>query len=453
MLARNNSYLSFSARIRIPVKNIDISQMKNIAPTDLALSVTSHAVMMPINKVVYGQGKLVNNLLLSLGEKYPFKSPSDMVSLSQELPVLKREKGFIRSVASQLESLYDGIRNFTKAIEEGVFFKYMKTDIGKVHSDVTSVDKSSHEYIPKLLNAIDVKRGLITLKNGATDLEVNLEKNKLSALVNSDEQYIFIMNHRPKESTSLFADFLTLFYKEYLSAGKAADCPRPAIIVEDSFFSRANDKMKELYKAVGFVGVDAQLFRSKGKKNETSMMELVKSFCKTQQADKAERKHIFIFPEGKMCMFNDLDMNEAFQPGIAEMVSLIARKRKAGVKVVPIGFSYKKVVSAENKELHSGIGGIEIGEPINFKYDSNTQNMLVSRGNFTPENTNKEMSEYFFSLDSSKYNCIDGELYRPLLSDGKPISPKEQSKFIGSVLLENLGVCKKEAEKKIEIAN
>ena len=91
--------------------------------------------------------------------------------------------------------------------------------------------------------------------------------------------------------------------------------------------------------------------------------------------DLAQGRPVFIFPEGKMSAFKNLDLKRKFYPGIGRMIQSAARKKKR-VKVVTLGFAFDK-----NKAGEQPLGSVYVGQPIYFRQGEDG-NLLLQSGSF-----------------------------------------------------------------------
>ncbi len=170
------------------------------------------------------------------------------------------------------------------------------------------------------------------------------------------------MNHdNQKADPQMLGFFNTMLNEEYVVNDIAETCPRPRVILNEDILSTMNTKMRNIFEKLGSVGIDASLSGGNKASNGRKMIQLMKEYIDG-------KSNIFIFPEGKNCIFKDRPLKERFQPGIASIISRL--NLKTDVSVVPLGFAYNK----KNKLL----AAIEIGEPIIFKKDvSNNKDEIL----------------------------------------------------------------------------
>lgn len=324
----------------------------------------------------------------------------------------------------------------------------------------------------KLLKADPAAPGYLNLLKdvsaywaGGLEVEMNMEDGRLKALAESDEACIFVMNHNYQaQDPALMATFIHYLLDEYGKAGKEATFPKPRIILNEDILLSQSKWMQEVYAKFGAIGVDATLYTTAKlqMKNVRRMIPLLKDFNK-------DKSHIFIFPEGKMTVFNNRTVRQRIQPGIGETIRTAAQHKKR-VKVVPLGFAYNQLSTAR-------LGSIHIGEPVYFV--SEKDQLLVSTGNVTPENASQAYSQFFWNQDAlvqaapqksgwlrffrgqgkplalkptlsvppQPFREIDGQHYKVLRENGKPVGKDRWGKFAAPVLAENMRICIDEAKK------
>lgn len=290
----------------------------------------------------------------------------------------------------------------------------------KFYYNLLSIDYNSSRYI-KILHNYARKYA----KN--REVEINLESRRLLDIVNSDEACIFIMSHDDgKKDVPMLGVLYTLLTGAYINSGKGDRCPRPKIIVNEDILSAMNGTLRSVYKLLGAVGINAKLFSMGKRKNANVMRNLIDEFNK-------DKSHIFVFPEGKMGMFQDLDLKDKFQAGVGGIVNKAAQNKKH-VKVVPVGFAY-------NYETKNFLGSIYIGEPVYFM--AQDKQMLVNRANIDLEHA---------SLGYKKFFCLENENYdsfKTITTSGVPVTGRELGNYIAGILCENLRICKAKAQQQL----
>lgn len=258
--------------------------------------------------------------------------------------------------------------------------------------------------------------------------EINTESCRISDIADSDEACIFIMNHNDRtQDIRSFAFFNTLLNREYSFRNKESICPRPKVVLNEAIIASMEPIQREAFEKMGAVGVDVGLLTADEKKNARVMIPLMKKFSK-------DRVNIFIFPEGKMCAFTGISLAQRFQTGVAEIVNA-ATKIKSRVKVVPLGFGYKRSFGFFTK-----LGSIHVGEPIYFKRSGN--DVLVTRGNMDSPFADKDYVDFFDRAPQD-----DG--FSVITSQGKPVEGKDVSDYIAGVMCENLRISELEAKNAI----
>lgn len=283
------------------------------------------------------------------------------------------------------------------------------------YNKLINVDEKSQKFMVSLFNyGKRMARG--------KEVEVNVENGSLMNIANSNDACIFIMNHdNQSQDPKLLGFFNSLLTREYILNGKAESCPRPKVILNEDILTSANPKSRAVLEKVGGIGVDANLFSTNLSKNGRKLFPVVKDFIEN-------KVHLYIFPEGKMSAFRDLEIEYKFQTGVADIISQIVRKKEQ-VKVVPLGFAYK-----------GKLGSIHIGEPIYFRKDG--QQMLASGGN---------VNSPFASTDNVNFfkSAKDSDSFKVITEHNQPVDGENLPDYIAGVLCENLKICKAEAKNSI----
>lgn len=255
------------------------------------------------------------------------------------------------------------------------------------------------------------------------EIEINIENNELANIANDDEACIFIMNHdRQKEDPKLFAFFNALLTREYINNGLEETCPRPKILINKDIIETTNESRQVLAEALGAIGIDAGIHCANSFSNGKIISKLLKEFSE-------DKTNIFIFPEGKMALFRNTDPQWKFQTGIADIVKAAAGRKKQ-VKVIPLGFAYKK-----------DVGSINIGKPLYFKKIGNE--IL-----FQPGDVEKGMQDKTYVDYVNNANSEDG--WYKITSDGNLVDLKNINKYIAGILCESLTLSKKKAGESIK---
>jgi len=324
-----------------------------------------------------------------------------------------------KSKFQKIENIMESIA-FLKRKVRNVFARENYINHDKIYGKFIGLKEDSKSY---MATWFDYGKALAKKK----EIEINIENEELMNIVKSDESCIFIMNHdNQKQDPKLLGFFNSLLAREYILNGKAETCPKPKILVNNDILKSLPPKLRLMREKLGLVGVDASLFGADGKKNALSMLSTLKSFIKN-------KTNIFIFPEGKMCTFKNLDLEYKFQTGIADTINKVT-KTKNQVKVIPLGFAYKKKV-----------GSIHIGEPVYFKREG--EQILSTRGNILSEFASPQYTN-FFGPDIDKRNE-----FKIITKDGISVEGKDLSDYIAGILCENLKICKEEAKKAFYSSN
>lgn len=324
-----------------------------------------------------------------------------------------------------------------------VEFRYRKL-INDIHSQITNINPASPEYIHC---AVELARLFSTIH--PIEVEINLQSGRLDDIVNSNEACIFIMNHdHQSQDPMLLSIFNILLYQSYIEASKEDKCPRPKILVNQDILTSKRKKHREIYEALGVVGIDASIKESASRifGNLHVMKRVLSDFI-------SDKNHVFLFPEGRKSAFKWLDLKQKFQIGIGDLVRYAAR-RKERIKVVPIGFAYDK-----NKKEKQPLGSIYIGEPIYFI--EKDKKLYVTTGNITEDVASVGYKQFFYRFGNLQVNLdfrvdsiageqptfmvIDGTYYKCITDANIPVLGRDLAPYIADILAENLQVCRSNA--------
>lgn len=289
----------------------------------------------------------------------------------------------------------------------------------KMINNLTTINESTPEY----MGATYI---ISRMLSAGQEVEINIEDGELQDIADSNEACIFIMNHDKQKMDSKMVNFFNaLLSREYILKGKSKDCPRPKIILNKDIIESMNPETKQLAKTWGAVGVDASIHCVNHVFNGRITAGLVNDLIK-------DKVNLFIFPEGRMCAFKNMNPDWKFQGGISDIIKATAKK-KDRVKVVPLGFAYNKDISS-----------IHIGKPLYFKKDNDK--ILFTSGTVDEELSNNAYREYLDEIPA------DSEGYRPILEKGEQVPYRKSRDYISGILCDNLVVCKKMAAKSIKDA-
>ncbi len=324
----------------------------------------------------------------------------------------------VNSSFNSSEFLYRRIGN--KFIE----IKY-KDLIKQIHSQISKINSNSADYIKA---SVELARFFCQMQPIETD--INLQSGKLENIVNSDEACIFIMNHDYQaQDPVLMSIFGVLLYEGYLEANKGDICPRLKILINKNILTTKEKRHREIYEALGAVGVDVGMTHSlkEAKKNAKVLLSVISNFCE-------DKNHIFVFPEGRMAAFKSLDLKKRFQAGVGHIVKT-ATKMKGRVKVVPLGFAYDP-----NKSEKQPLGSIYIGEPVYFK--RNGREVLTTIGNISYEEASDTYKKFFYT-NKAQYVNFNEMPFKVITDNGIPVTNPTQELYIADILAENLQLCRK----------
>ena len=263
-----------------------------------------------------------------------------------------------------------------------------------VDTSYKAINENSADYIKKCYSICK------NLCHVAT--EVNVETERLTNIVKSNEPHIFIMNHTTNAMNDIrSAEFFnTLLYREYIYKGKAETCPRSKVLANRNILNSQEDN-GEMFKWMGVTPISAHVTGGNKEKNKSVITKIVENLG-------SGRINLFLFPEGAFCMFPFLPMQYKFQPGVSSIVKKVLELRDS-IKVVPLGFAHNRKLSA-----------IHIGESICFS---------------------KNKGVYQASKASQVIN---------LTENGQPVDYNHVVPYISGVLLNNLKEAKKLAKEDLK---
>ena len=276
-----------------------------------------------------------------------------------------------------------------------------------VNTAYKSIDVNSADFIKYVFKKI---------KNMCNrPFEINVESGKIMDIVNSNEPYIFIMNHTRKQPKDINGAmfFNSLLYREYIYQNKAGDCPRSKVFAGEGFLKRS--KMSEELEFMGVVPINAKAENKNAKeKNRETIQNIVDELSEG-------KINFFIYPEGAMAIVPFLPLRYKFQPGVSVIIKRVLEKRNS-INVIPLAFAHNKNGSA-----------IHIGETV--KFSKKDGQYYTTKGN--------SESKFFDKKIKSFYNDKDEIL---LTNNGQPVKTDEVVPFISGVLSDNLDCCVKEAK-------
>jgi len=278
--------------------------------------------------------------------------------------------------------------------------------------------KSDRAYMEQLS---EISRLYATQKT----IDVNIEDGILEKLANKKESVIFIMNHSNQaEDPKMLAVLNTLLTEAY----KKSDCekfPLPKIIMNEDILKTMNSTKRQAFENFGAVGIDANLVGADKNVNARAFLPLVRDFAR-------DNCNIFIFPEGRLAVNEKMSFNKRFQPGVANLINKILCVKNE-VTVVPVGFAYGK---GKNKNLTS----MNIGTPIEIKrVDDKT---CVTCGDVMKDK-NSVLYNFFDKNKESKDVTIT--------SKGEPVGAGEVSRYLKTILCENLRINSELAVEKLNV--
>lgn len=265
-------------------------------------------------------------------------------------------------------------------------------------------------------------------------IDVNIEDMILEKLAKKGESIIFVMNHSNQtEDPQMLAVLNTLLSDAYKQIGKE-EFPLPKIILNEDILKTMNPTKRKAFENFGAVGVDASIIGGDKGANARAFFPIVKDFIKN-------KCNIFIFPEGRLAVREDLDLFNRFQGGVASLINKIAAMKK-DVTVVPVGFSYGGKTKGLNGEIlgEKGLNGMNIGTPIQIKRvgDATT----ITSGDIL-KNEDSILFDFF--------NKHKKEVDVAITSEGTSVKQDEIADYLKTILCENLEINSNLAKKKLEI--
>ena len=265
-------------------------------------------------------------------------------------------------------------------------------------------------------------------------IDVNIEDMILEKLAQKGESVIFVMNHsNQSEDPQMLAVLNTLLCDAYKKAGKE-DFPLPKIILNEDILKTMNPTRRKAFENFGAVGIDASVIGSDKGVNAKAFLPLIKDFIKN-------KCNIFIFPEGRLAIREDLDLFNRFQGGVTSLINKILTIKK-NVTVVPVGFSYGGKTKGLNGEIlgEKGLNGMSIGTPLEIKRVGNTT--TITSGDILKEEDSCLFD--FFSKNKDKADI-------PITFNGEPIKQEEIPDYLKTIICENLETNNNLAKKKLEV--
>lgn len=276
-----------------------------------------------------------------------------------------------------------------------------------VNTAYKSIDVNSADFIKYVYNKI---RNMCM-----SSFEINVESGKIMDIVNSNEPYIFIMNHTRKQPKDINGAmfFNSLLYREYIYQNKAGDCPRSKVFAGEGFLKRS--KMPEELEFMGVVPINAKAENKNAKeKNRETIQNIVDELSEG-------KINFFIYPEGAMAIVPFLPLRYKFQPGVSVIIKRVLEKRNS-INVIPLAFAHNKNGSA-----------IHIGETV--KFSKKDGQYYTTKGNSESKFFDKKIKNFYKDKDEIL-----------LTNNGQSVKTDEVVPFISGVLSDNLDCCVKEAK-------
>lgn len=348
------------------------------------------------------------------------KKYTNTVHARKVFPKTTKEEFIIRANLAKIEKRYQKIEYIMRVIANRFINLFETKKQKELIKNIAEIKPQSNDLY--LLQSETISR--IFGKDKIID--VNIEDKILEKAAQNGCAHIFIMNHSNQRlDPSMLAVVSTLLSKAYRQEGKTYSFPLPKIILNQDILKTMNPIKRKAFEKCGAVGVDANIFCTDKKVNAEALLPIIKDFIK-------DKVNIFIFPEGKLSVFKDIEFDNRFQIGIAELINK-ALKIKKEVKVIPLGFAYGK---KGNK-----LTGIEIGEPVIFKREG--EKTTSTSGSILKSEFGKDAFKNFFEKHKNETDVV-------ITENGIPVKPDDAPAFIKGILAENLDICSKEAQKRIQ---
>jgi hypothetical protein len=186
---------------------------------------------------------------------------------------------------------------------------------------------------------------------------MDIDEKTLDDIVSSNKPHIFVMNHDSlRADPYMFLNFVQALYHKYQDAGSDAICPRAKLVLSKALLNSMSDSQREVLEKLGAVGINADICNSatRVELNRKAFRRLLNDFI-------ADKSHIFIFPEGRNRIFPWLDIRSKIQPGVADMIRLLVKKKEE-VRVVPLAFAYSSFTKPWDRSA-----SLKMGDVISFK--------------------------------------------------------------------------------------
>ncbi len=336
------------------------------------------------------------------------------------LPQTAKEEAKIRANLAKTEKRYQKIEYLMRVIANrfmDLFETKKQKELTKNISEIKPESSDTYLLQSEVISRIFCKDKVI---------DVNIEDRILEKAAQNGNSHIFIMNHsNQRRDPSMLAVVSTLLSKAYRQEGKANNFPIPKIILNQDILKTMNPIKRKAFEACGAVGIDASIFCADKKVNAQALFPVIKDFIK-------DKVNIFIFPEGKLSVFKDMEFDNRFQIGIAELINKALNIKKE-IKVIPLGFAYGK---GKNK-----LTGIQIGAPVIFK--RNGDSTTSTSGSILKSEFGKDAFKSFFEKHKNETDVV-------ITENGVPVKSDDAPAFIKGILAENLDICSKEAERRIQ---
>lgn len=219
----------------------------------------------------------------------------------------------------------------------------------------TTVAVESTEYIEQFMAALDF---YVWTRGRRVYLDVPPER--LRPVTGSDEACIFMLSHdHQRLDGTMLVSFMNSLYQSYIQLGKAATCPRPAILMNTATLASKSPAVQDLYRKFGAVDItlDEQCHTPEMvRRNSKVLRPVLDAFVR-------QERNIFVFPEGIKAANDEKLMAERMQDGVAQMILYTIRRRPL-IKVVPVGFAIR-----QDERYERLSAGLSLGRPFYFSED------------------------------------------------------------------------------------
>lgn len=308
-----------------------------------------------------------------------------------------------------------GMRVFKNLLSK--FFQSKKTK--NIIKEIASLNpQRDRVYLEKLAE-------IAKLYSTQKVIDANIGDNILEQIAQKGKSVIYIMNHSNQVEDPHVLAVLNVLLAEAYKSTNCQEFPLPKIVMNEDILKTMDPIKRKAYENLGAVGIDANIVDANKAVNTRAFLPLVKDFI-------CDKCNIFIFPEGRLAVKNDLNLYDRFQDGVGNLINKIVALKKE-VTVVPVAFAY-------GKDEQKNLVAMNIGTPIIVKRQG--ENTTITKGDI---NKKPESDLYpFFDKNKDKEDIT-------ITFDNVPVSHNDIPDYLKSILCENLEINSEIAQKKLEI--